>query len=142
MNKSWYKSKTIWGIIIATVMTILNYFNINFALPGADAETVHLGQELISLIAVVYALWGRIKAETGSGESKAWYKSKTVWGIIISFASTILAYFHINIPIPMDTFGLSVDQQATDAGNMVTSQIGLILAIVGRVKADKSISWK
>lgn len=84
-------------------------------------------------------------------ETKKWYQSKTIWGIMIAF----LSYFMINIvkvsepalPTNPDYTQLKayVDAIKDSNGNLsvIIAQImgmaGTLLAIYGRVKAETNI---
>lgn len=85
-------------------------------------------------------------------ESKKWYQSKTIWGIIIAFAGYLINHFFgvqdLNIPENAD---LATIQKHLDAfkaaGNdlvLIASEamaaIGTFLAIIGRVKADTKLT--
>ena len=64
--KKWYKSKTIWGLIIMAIGTILNKvgIHINPDIYGQlVTEAVELVPEIIQVIGGLQAGYGRIKAE-------------------------------------------------------------------------------
>ena len=55
-SKKWYLSKTIWGLIIAFVAFV--------AKQGFGAVIPDLSAEIVEVIGLVLALYGRVKAET------------------------------------------------------------------------------
>lgn len=57
-EKPWYKSKTIWGSIVAVLALIAGAFGYNVG-PEAQAEIV---TGLIGVVGGVFAIYGRIKA--------------------------------------------------------------------------------
>ena len=59
-------------------------------------------------------------------ETKVWYLSKTIWGVIISFLALIAKTF-FNVYIP-------------DFSAEIVEILGLILALYGRIKAEVKIS--
>ena len=85
-------------------------------------------------------------------ESKKWYQSKTIWGIVIAFAGFLLNQFlgvqDLNIPENADliTIQKHVDRFKNSGSDLMIiaseamATIGTLLAIVGRVKADSKIT--
>ena len=85
-------------------------------------------------------------------DSKKWYQSKTIWGIIIAFAGFLLNQFlgvqELNIPENADLATIQKHVEAfKNSGSdlvMIASEamaaLGTFLAIVGRVKADSKIT--
>lgn len=58
-------------------------------------------------------------------ETKSWYLSKTVWGVLITFTGMITKkYFNFYIP---------------DVSTDIVEGIGLIVALYGRIKAQKKL---
>lgn len=58
-------------------------------------------------------------------EVKSWYLSKTVWGILITFAGMITKKF-FNFYIP-------------DVSTDIVEAIGLMITLYGRIKAEKKL---
>jgi len=65
-------------------------------------------------------------------DSKAWYTSKTVWGGLIAVGAAIAGGF--GIVIDADT-----QNDIADLAVVAVGAVGGLLAIVGRVKANKAI---
>ena len=73
--KEWYKSKTIIGIIIAAVSSVIAAFYPNIDVQGSvnevlNADTIVQGLDGIwatvgQVVGLALALWGRIKAKVG-----------------------------------------------------------------------------
>lgn len=59
-------------------------------------------------------------------ETKGWYLSKTIWGVIISFLALIAKTF-FNVYIP-------------DFSAEIVEILGLVIALYGRIKAEVKIS--
>ena len=60
-TKPWWQSKTIWGVIVTFLTQILKPFGIN--LTDADsAELVNHLLNLVSFIAAIIAIYGRVRA--------------------------------------------------------------------------------
>lgn len=84
-------------------------------------------------------------------EVKQWWKSKTIWGILIAaFGLVISNVLKVDIQLPTDP---TVDQtqaaiEAIKAahGNLgviagqITTIVGLIVGVIGRIQAEKKIS--
>ena len=70
-------------------------------------------------------------------ETKSWYKSKTIWGAILMVLSLVMTQVTgVQIsPEEQDTTGNFIVGIAEGIGSLV----GLILVIVGRIKATKKI---
>ena len=62
---------------------------------------------------------------------KAWYKSKTIWGIAIAALPTVLQLF--GVPVPSGLGGLLNEILVASGGG---------LALYGRVKATDKITLK
>lgn len=85
-------------------------------------------------------------------ESKKWYQSKTIWGIIIAFVGYILTnslqVHDVSVPANADFDSLKelVNQIKAAQGNVsviagqVMGIIGTIIAIYGRIKTDSKIA--
>ena len=59
--KEWWKSKTIWGGIVALLSGIAGVFGYTL-LPGDQAALVDGGALLAGSIGGLIAIWGRVKA--------------------------------------------------------------------------------
>jgi len=84
-------------------------------------------------------------------ETKKWYASKTIWGIAIAALGILLSnVLKVDIVLPSDA---TVDQgqaaiQAIKAaqgnigviGAQVITLVGLVVGVIGRIKAEKKIS--
>ena len=66
-------------------------------------------------------------------EEKQWYKSKTIWGGLVAFASAMAGLFGIDID------AASGDALALALANSAAA-IGAAIAIIGRLDAVKTIS--
>ena len=69
-------------------------------------------------------------------ETKKWYKSKTIWGGIITIFSLLLSLK--GIQIDEQTRQILIDQ-LTATASAIGTLIGSLLAIYGRIKAEKKI---
>ncbi len=69
-------------------------------------------------------------------QTKPWYASKTIWGAIVTIVSLLLSLK--GIQIDEKTKQLLIDQ-GTAAVTAVGTLIGSIMAIYGRIKAEKKI---
>jgi hypothetical protein len=66
-------------------------------------------------------------------KTKPWYKSKTIWGAIVTVIFSLLSLFtNINVSEQMK-------QQAVDLIMNTVTLAGGILAFIGRLKADAKI---
>ena len=84
-------------------------------------------------------------------QTKKWYQSKTIWGIIIAFVGYVLSNSlrvpEINLPpdANYDLLAQGVKSIADAKGNIsviigqIMGLIGTIVAIIGRIKADTTI---
>ncbi|MFH1131681.1 MAG: hypothetical protein V1754_10120 [Pseudomonadota bacterium] len=70
-------------------------------------------------------------------ETKSWYQSKTIIGIIVTFLATILAALKL---VGID-FGIG-EAEVTALIMALFALVGTITAIVGRVKAQKAIGFR
>jgi hypothetical protein len=58
-------------------------------------------------------------------QTKPWYLSKTIWGVIIAFAGFVAnQFFKVQIP---------------DVASDVATILGLVVALYGRIKAESVI---
>jgi hypothetical protein len=84
-------------------------------------------------------------------QSKKWYQSKTIWGIIVAALGFVATqYFQVPIEVPAnpDFEQLKAHTEAIKAaqGNIgiiagqVVAAIGSVIAIIGRIKADTPLS--
>jgi hypothetical protein len=85
-----------------------------------------------------------------STNTKAWYKSKTIWGILIAAGGFILTEY-LKVPVDVsenaDFEQLKAQVEAVKAANgnvsvilsQVISAFGSILAIIGRISAEDKI---
>lgn len=69
-------------------------------------------------------------------ETKKWYQSKAVWGGIIAVASGVLGIFGKQIDPATQEF---LSQSAVEIATTITTIVGGILAIYGRMRANKVI---
>lgn len=85
-------------------------------------------------------------------ETKKWYQSKTIGGILLSLVGLAFAYFGIEtgteLPPNADVEQIKAYAEQIKAadGNISTiigigiAAVGYIMAFIGRVKADKKIA--
>lgn len=85
-------------------------------------------------------------------ETKAWYQSKTIWGIVIAalgyVISEVLKVPDVQLPANPDFEQLKTYTEAVKAANgnisviisQVVSAIGTFVAIYGRMKAEGKLS--
>jgi uncharacterized membrane protein len=64
---------------------------------------------------------------------KKWWQSKTIWGTIVAFVGTVVGIFGGDIT------AAESDTLTQAAGGLVAG-IGAVFAIIGRMKADKTIN--
>lgn len=64
-----------------------------------------------------------------SQETKAWWQSRTIIGVIVLILAQVLKHFKVDI----------VNEELTDIVILAMDFIGATLAIVGRIKARKTI---
>lgn len=64
--------------------------------------------------------------------TKQWWKSKTVWGGLITLGAAVAGAFGVSVDA--ETQGMIVEYVSITA-----SAIGGLVAILGRIKADKRI---
>lgn len=84
-------------------------------------------------------------------ETKKWYASKTIWGIIIAALGIFLTnVLKVDVVLPADA---TVDQtqaaiEAIKAAQgdlgviaaQITTLIGLVVGVIGRIQAEKKIA--
>jgi len=80
------------------------------------------------------------------GQAKAWYLSKTIIGVVISFIPTIVKFFKPELVVDVDSIvadgfeGAELIAQNADAmWAQLTTLFGALLAIYGRIKAHMGI---
>jgi hypothetical protein len=85
-------------------------------------------------------------------ESKKWYQSKTIWGIVIAFVGYLLSnslqVHDVSVPANADFDSLKelINQIKDAQGNVsviagqIMGIIGTIIAIYGRIKSDSKIA--
>lgn len=64
-------------------------------------------------------------------ETKAWYQSKTFWGIIIAAVASILVFFKIDLPF--------LSENASAIAEGIVAVVGFILSWFGRKNATTRI---
>lgn len=62
-------------------------------------------------------------------EAKSFLASKTLWGVLLMVAGSVLGF---NVPE-------GVDQELANISSTVLEAVGAILAIYGRLKAEKKL---
>jgi uncharacterized membrane protein (Fun14 family) len=73
-------------------------------------------------------------------DTKAWWQSKTIWGTIITFACLVLQFTGV--------VTVSAEEQATvtdalvNAATVIGQIVGLVLVIIGRIKAATTLTAK
>lgn len=84
-------------------------------------------------------------------ESKKWYQSKTIWGIVIAFVGYLLSnklgVSGIDVPNSSDLEEIQkyYEQVVATKGNLsdligvILSIIGSLVALVGRIKAETTL---
>jgi len=65
--------------------------------------------------------------------SKKWWQSKTIWGAIITLIAVIAQLFGVKIDP-------ALQQQLVTQITTIAAGVGGLLALYGRIKADKRIS--
>ena len=82
--------------------------------------------------------------------TKKWYQSKTIWGILIAFFGFIATLLNVpDVNVPADASFDELKNQVADViaaknsmallVSKLTTLVGTILAIYGRVKAEMKI---
>lgn len=84
-------------------------------------------------------------------QSKKWYQSKTIWGIVIAFIGYAISQFlkvpDLQIPENADMETIKKHIEAVKAAkndfmllaSELMAAIGSVIAIIGRIKADQKI---
>jgi hypothetical protein len=67
-------------------------------------------------------------------QSKNWYESKTIWGVIISLIGWVASEY-FKIPVNVTT----TNAEAAETVAKIIQLGGLIIAILGRLKVDTKI---
>jgi len=70
----------------------------------------------------------------GCMDTKAWWQSKTVWGVILTVVGMVLAHWHVSF-ITDDATSTTVDDFAGKVGELA----GPALSLYGRLKANTTI---
>ncbi|WP_102957775.1 hypothetical protein [Mangrovicella endophytica] len=65
-------------------------------------------------------------------DTKSWYQSKTIWGSLVSLGVALASFFGVDIE------GSTSDALILALGNAATA-VGAVVAIIGRIRAEKSI---
>ena len=85
-------------------------------------------------------------------QTKKWYQSKTIWGIVIAFLGFLitekLQVPDITLPANPDfnqlqSYYEAVENSSGDIGvivGQIVSAVGTLLAIIGRVKAESTLT--
>ena len=68
-------------------------------------------------------------------DTKEWYKSKTIWGAIVTFICAVLTAFHVQLPDDVQT-------QIVDLLTQFGTVVGAAIVVYGRVVASKTIVVK
>jgi hypothetical protein len=67
--------------------------------------------------------------------SKNWYESKTIWGVIISLIGWAASeYFKIPVNVTV------TDPSAAQTVSQFIQLVGLVIAVFGRIKAETKIN--
>lgn len=111
-----------------------------WAADGAAKKVVQLTRAGAMITRIAFLFLSTLYKMQGvkMDESKKWWQSKTVWGILLAAICTVLQLFGV-VSIPAG------DQQKflDDIWNIIVAVIeviGWILAIIGRVTAKKAIA--
>lgn len=67
-------------------------------------------------------------------QSKNWYESKTIWGVIITLIGWVASEY-LKVPVNVET----IDPSAAETVAQVIQLVGLVVAVIGRIKADSTI---
>jgi TM2 domain-containing membrane protein YozV len=68
-------------------------------------------------------------------QSKNWYESKTIWGVIISLIGWVASEY-FKIPVNVTT----TDAAAGETVAQIIQLAGLVIAVIGRVKSTTTIN--
>lgn len=69
-------------------------------------------------------------------ETKKWWQSRAVWGGIIAVISGVIGVFGKQIPAETQEF---LSEQAVNIATAIGTVFGGVLAVYGRIRADKLI---
>lgn len=67
-------------------------------------------------------------------QSKNWYQSKTIWGVIICLIGWVASEY-FKVPVNVTT----TDSNVAETVAQFTQLVGLVLAAIGRITAVKTI---
>jgi TM2 domain-containing membrane protein YozV len=67
-------------------------------------------------------------------QSKNWYESKTIWGVIISLIGWVASEY-FKVPVDVTT----TDPVAGETVAQIIQLSGLVIAVIGRVKSTTTI---
>jgi len=67
-------------------------------------------------------------------ESKPWYCSKTVWGVLLAAVGLVLSAFHMQV-----TFDDQAAASVADAVGKVAEGVGILVALYGRAVTKKPL---
>jgi len=85
-------------------------------------------------------------------QTKKWYLSKTIWGIIVAtlgvVITNVLQVPGVNLPVDatVDQTQAAIEAIKAAQGNVglilgqVITLIGLVIGVIGRIKAEKTIA--
>lgn len=68
--KPWWQSRTMWGLVIAAVATILKSFGVELD-AGFQDQLVEIGLTVGTAAGLILAAWGRLKATRPIGKPAA-----------------------------------------------------------------------
>ncbi|SMO75399.1 hypothetical protein SAMN06269117_1263 [Balnearium lithotrophicum] len=69
-------------------------------------------------------------------ETKKWYESKAIWGAVVTIFAIVLGFF--GVQIDEQTKQVLINE-TTAFASAAAALVGSLLAIYGRVKAEKKI---
>lgn len=67
-------------------------------------------------------------------QSKNWYESKTIWGVIISLIGWVASEY-FKVPVNVTT----TDAAAGETVAQIIQLAGLVIAVIGRIKSTTTI---
>src|ERR1051326_5427623 len=138
MNKSIFKSKTVWGILIEIAsFAASKIFHSNVALAGADNQALDIIAAIGQLGGSAMAIWGRCVADIAANKQagKPWWKSQTIMSVVFSALIVIAGLFHIDVSQYVTSlFGITPDAKTSELGTGLLKELPLLYAIIGRVK--------
>ena len=71
-----------------------------------------------------------------SGSTKAWYLSKTIWGLAVAAAAMLLQW---RFGVKIGDQG-AVTDEAVNAASAVVQAAGVLIAAYGRIKANATLT--